>query len=171
MPVKPKLVKAINDQIQAEFQSAYEYLAMSAWFSQNNLPGFAHWMRMQWQEETMHAMKLYQFLHDRGGDVALQAIAAPVGKYSNALQVFESVRKHEQSITDKINTLYDLAVKEKDLPLQIVLQWFINEQVEEESAVAEIIDQLKLIGGDGPSIYLLDRQMASRTLPAATTPA
>lgn len=168
MPVKPKLAKAINDQIQAEFQSAYEYLSMSAWFTQNNLPGFAHWMRIQWQEETMHAMKLYQFLHDRGGNVALQGIAAPTEKFTSAIQVFTAVRKHEQSITDKINNLYDLAVKEKDLPLQIVLQWFINEQVEEEAQVAEIIDQLKMIGSDGPSIYLLDRQMASRTLPAAT---
>ncbi len=162
MAVKPKLVSAINDQIQAEFQSAYQYLAMAAWFEENNLQGFAHWMRLQWQEETNHAMKLYTHLMARGGTVALQAIKAPAKSFSSALQVFEQVRKHELAITERINVLYELAVKEKDLPLQIVLQWFINEQVEEEAVVEGIIDRLKLIGADGPSIYLLDRQLGAR---------
>ena len=162
MAVKPKLVTAINSQIQAEFQSAYHYLAMAAWFEENNLSGFAHWMNLQWQEETAHAMKLFRFLHDRGGIVTLETIDAPTATYSSPLDVFESVRDHERSITERINDLYEFAVQEKDLPLQIVLQWFINEQVEEEAVVEGIVDRLKLIGGDGPSIYLLDRQLGGR---------
>lgn len=165
--MKPKLIQATNVQIQAEFQSAYVYLGMAAWFMENNLPGFAQWMRAQWQEETFHAIKLYDFLHSRGAAVELRPLTAPTKKYTSALQVFEQVRKHEQWITESINDLYELALKEKDLPSQIMLQWFINEQVEEESLVDEIIERLKLVGSDGPSIYLLDRQMATRPAPVA----
>lgn len=168
MSMKPKLVDAFNIQIQAEFQSSYTYLGMAAWFAEQNLPGFAQWMRVQWQEETMHAMKLYDFLHNRGESVTLRPLAAPVKKYTSAVQVFEQVRKHEMAITASINALYELALKEKDLPAQIVLQWFINEQVEEEALVVEIIERLKLVGSDGPSVYLLDRQMATRPAPAPT---
>ncbi len=167
MPMKPKLVEAFNAQIQAEFQSAYTYLGMAAWFAENNLPGFAQWMRVQWQEETMHAMKLYDFIHNRGASVTLRPLTAPAKKFTTALSVFEQVRKHELAITASINDLYELALKEKDLPAQIVLQWFINEQVEEEALVMEIIERLKLVGSDGPSVYLLDRQMATRPAPAA----
>ena len=166
MPMKPKLVDAFNIQIQAEFQSAYTYLGMAGWFTENNLPGFSQWMRIQWQEETLHAMKLHDFLHSRGESVTLRPLTAPPKKYTSAVQVFEQVRKHEQNITSSINDLYELALKEKDLPSQIVLQWFINEQVEEEALVMEIIERLKLVGSDGPSVYLLDRQMSSRTMPA-----
>lgn len=172
MSIRPKLAEAVNNQIQLEFQSSYLYLAMSAWFTQNNLPGCAHWMQMQWQEETVHAMKLYKFLHDRGGKVRLQGITAPEHAFTSALEVFKQVQHHEELITAAINDLYELAVQEKDLPLQVVLQWFINEQVEEESQVADIIDQFSLIGTDGPSVYLLDRQLASRTpAPTSTTKA
>jgi len=163
MAIKPKLASAINDQIQAEFQSAYQYLAMSAWFEENNLSGFSHWMRLQWQEETTHAMKLFTFLNHRGGSVKLQSIKVPDASWGSPLEVFEDVQKHERSITERINDLYELAVKEKDLPTQVVLQWFINEQVEEEAAVDGIIDRLKLIGSDGPSIYLLNRELGGRT--------
>ena len=128
MSIEPKLVKAVNEQIQAEFASAYLYLAMSAWLSENNLHGFAHWMQSQWREETEHAMKLYRFVHDRGGTITLQTIAAPKKKFKSPLGIFESVLEHERSITTRINNLYELAVREKDLPLQIVLQWFINEE-------------------------------------------
>ncbi len=167
MAMKEKLVDAINEQIQAEFQSAYLYLSMASWFTDSSLQGFAHWMRIQWHEETMHAMKLYDFVHGRGASVTLLQIEAPQRKFKNAVEVFELVRKHEVAITERINVLYELAVQEKDLPLQIVLQWFINEQVEEESQVIEIIEHLKMVGSDGPSIFLLDRQMASR--PTAVT--
>lgn len=162
MSIAPELAQAVNNQINIEFQSAYSYLAMSAWFSEHNLHGFAQWMQAQWEEETGHALKLYRFLHDRGGDVVLQAIEAPNIVADDALQIYESVRDHEQMVTQKINELYELAVDKKDLPLQVMLQWFINEQVEEEATVEEIVDRLKLIGGDGPAIYLIDREMGTR---------
>lgn len=168
MSVTASTSMAISEQIRAEFHSAYVYLDMSSWFTNNNLPGFAHWMRMQWQEETLHAMKLYDFLHNRGGTVQLLEISAPTAKYATAIEVFEAVQHHEQMITQKINDLYEVAQKEKDLPLQIVLQWFINEQVEEEAQVSEILVHLKMIGADGPALYLLDRQLASRAKPSTT---
>ena len=162
MSIAPELNQAVNDQINIEFQSAYVYLAMSAWFTENNLPGFAQWMMAQWEEETGHALKLYRFLHDRGGSAQLQQINEPKIEAKTALDIFTDVRNHEQMVTQKINDLYELAVSKKDLPLQVVLQWYINEQVEEEATVEEIVDRLKLIGSDGPAIYLLDREMGSR---------
>ncbi|MFZ9870469.1 MAG: ferritin [Candidatus Kapaibacteriota bacterium] len=162
MPITPAVVEAINNQIQAEFQSAYQYLAMSAWFHENNLPGCAHWMNIQWQEETAHAMKLFGYVHDRGGAVTLQAITAPEHTYASPLDVFRAVREHEAWITSRITELYDIAVAHRDLPLQIMLQWFISEQVEEEAVVDSIIERLQMIGGDGPSIYLLDRELGGR---------
>ncbi len=164
--MNPILAEAINEQIRAEFHSAYIYLAMAAWANENNLPGTAHWLRMQWQEETLHATKFLDFLHSRNASVHLLAIDEPPRSYASLIDVFEHVLHHEQSITERINVLYDKAVEHRDRPLQILLQWFINEQVEEESQVQGILDQLKLVGSDGPSIFLLDRQFASRPAPA-----
>jgi ferritin len=126
----------------------------------------AHWMRMQWQEETMHASKLFDFLLSRGASAHLLALTEPRKDYASATDVFEQVQHHEQYITSRINDLYDLAIEERDRPLQIVLQWFISEQVEEEAQVAEIVERLRLVGTDGPSIYLLDRELAQRAAPA-----
>jgi len=165
------LAEAINEQIRAEFHSAYVYLAMSAWAAENNLPGTAHWLRMQWQEETMHAAKFFDFMHSRNASVHLLAIDEPTRSYASLHDIFEQVRHHEQSITERINVLYDKAVEHRDRPLQILLQWFVNEQVEEESQVNGIIDQLKLVGSDGPSVFLLDRQLAVRPAPQPPTTA
>lgn len=164
MAMKTNLVEAFHTQIQAEFQSAYVYLSMASWFTEHNLPGFAQWMRVQWEEETQHAMKLVDFLHNRGEAVVLHAIASPTATYESPLDVFERVREHEQKITSSINALYELSLQGKDLPSQIVLQWFINEQVEEEALVVDIIERLRMVGSDGPSIYLFDREMGTRTL-------
>jgi ferritin len=125
-------------------------------------------MMLQWQEEIQHAMKLYTFLQSRGGVVHLQALAEPVAAYQSPLQCFQEVLAHEQAVTQRINDLYEQAQQQKDLPLQIVLQWFISEQVEEESMVNEVLDRLTLIGADGPSIYLLDRQLATRIAAPST---
>lgn len=169
--MKPIVITAINEQIRAEFHSAYVYLGMSAWCVENNLPGFAHWLRMQWQEETMHAMKLFDFLHSRGGSAQLLSIDAPSHSWSSPLDIFQHVREHEMAITERINVLYDLALEHRDRPLQILLQWFINEQVEEEAQVQDIVERLKLIGGDGPSVYLLDRQLSGRATPTMASTA
>ena len=134
MPTKA-VQAAINDQIAMELESAYVYLSMAAYFDENNLPGFSHWMRMQHQEELEHAMKLFDFMLDNGGHVVLKALAKPPAQFKGALAVMKQSLKHEQKVTASITRLYELAVKEKDYPAQILLQWFISEQTEEEKTV------------------------------------
>ena len=153
---------AINEQINKELFSSYLYLSMVAWFEANNLPGFAHWMRIQEGEEREHAMKFYEFLIERGGTVALKAIEAPKAEWSSALQAFEEAAAHEAMISASINSLYETALKEKDYPAQIMLQWFITEQVEEEKNAAEIVAGLKMIEARETAILMLDHQLAKR---------
>ena len=153
---------ALNDQIQKEFYSSYLYLAMSAHFEANNLPGLAHWMELQANEEQAHAMKIYKFLQDRGGEVEFQAIAKPPVRWKSPLEAFQKALEHERAITASIHKLYELALKEKDYPTQVMLQWFINEQVEEEKGVELIVHQLKLIDARGTAILMLDHQLAKR---------
>jgi ferritin len=167
--MKTNLVEAFHTQIQAEFQSAYVYLSMASWFTEHNLPGFAQWMRVQWEEETQHAMKLVDFLHNRGEAVVLHAIASPTATYGSPLDVFERVREHEQKITSSINALYELSLQVKDLPSQIMIQWFINEQVEEEKSMREIVAKLKMVKDDPPSLLDLDRELGARQAEAAAT--
>ena len=161
-PIDTAVQDAINDQIQAEFQSAYIYLAMSAKFEHMSLNGFAHWLRLQWQEETAHAMKFYEFLLQRDGEVELKELERPAVSFSSPLEAFQQVLEHEQYITSRINNLYDLATEKRDYPLQNLLQWFIDEQVEEEDSARSVIDSLKLIGDAGPNLFLLDRELGSR---------
>lgn len=160
--MKQEVQDAINEQIQAELQSAYIYLAMSARMEQLRLPGMASWLRLQWQEEIAHAMKFYDFLIQRDVEVDLLAIDQPEVSFDSALQCFEEVLNHEQFITGKINKLYNLSVRESDYPLQSLLQWFIDEQVEEEDNARAAIDSLTLVGDSGPGLFMLDREMGSR---------
>ena len=153
---------AINDQIQKELYSSYLYLSMSAYFADKNLSGFAHWMRVQEAEEREHAMKLYDFLLERGGRANLKAIDAPKTEWTSTLEVAEEVAAHEAKVTASIYALYETALKEKDYPTQIMLQWFISEQVEEEKNAAEIVANLKLIEKGGTAIYVLDHQLGKR---------
>jgi ferritin len=153
---------AINDQIQKELYSSYLYLSMAAYFADKNLSGFAHWMRVQEAEEREHAMKLYDFILDRGGKVLLKAIDAPKTEWTSTLEVAEEVAAHEAKVTASIYALYETALKEKDYPAQIMLQWFISEQVEEEKNAAEIVENLKLIEKGGTAIYVLDHQLGKR---------
>jgi len=157
-----KLLKALNEQICLEFSSAYTYLAMAAYFEAQNLSGFAHWMTVQYQEETGHAMKLYKYVVNRGGRITLQAVDQPVAEYKSPLHAFESVLSHERKISEIINRLYELAVKEGDYPTVVELQWFITEQVEEEKTAQDVLEQVRLVGNHGVSLLMLDRQMASR---------
>ena len=156
------LTDAINDQIAFEMNSGYLYLGMSAYCEGRNLPGFAKWLRIQWQEEVGHAMKLYDMVLERGARVTLQSIEKPPVKYSSVLDLFKQVLAHEKKVTATINKLYALATKESDYATQVALQWFITEQVEEEKNVADILAALELIGDSGTSLYMLDRQMGSR---------
>ena len=153
---------AMNRQINAELYSAYLYLSMSAYLESVNLPGFAHWMRVQAQEEVEHAMKFYEFIHDRGGRVTLQAIEQPPTDFDSPLDVFEQALAHEQKVTGMINDLYTLAVEEKDYASQALLQWFATEQVEEEKIATQVIEMLKVVGEHGPALLMLDRELGSR---------
>ena len=157
-----KIRDAMNDQIQRELESAYIYLSMAAYFESSNLAGFAHWMKAQAQEEQTHAMKFFDFIYDRGGRVMLQAIPQPPADFVSPLDVFEKALAHEQKITGHINDLYALAVQEKDYASQTFLQWFVDEQVEEEKSAGEIVETLKMVGDKGQALYMLDRQLAQR---------
>ncbi len=153
---------AINTQIKNELYSAYLYLSMSAYCESITLGGFAHWMRSQHDEEYGHAMKLFKYVYDRGGRVVLQAIDQPPSEFKGPLDVFEKVLEHEKKVTGGINELYSMALKENDYASQNFLQWFVNEQVEEESTASTIVEQLKIIGDKGPSLIMMDRHLATR---------
>ncbi|MCO6453377.1 MAG: ferritin [Caldilineales bacterium] len=157
-----KLQDAINAQINAEFHSAYIYLGMSAYLEDMNMPGFAHWMRLQYEEETMHALKLYDFMHERGGHVVLEPIGAATSEYASVLAVFEHTLAHEKKVTSLINALYEMAVAENDYPTQVLMQWYISEQVEEEKNASDAVAQLQWVGDFGPGMLMLDREMGSR---------
>lgn len=152
----------LNEQIREELSSAYIYLALSARMAAKGLNGFAHWLRRQWEEELVHALKLYDFLLQRDVDVELRALAKPQFSAETPLEVFELVLRHEEHITACINRLYAVAVDEKDYASQTLLQWFVTEQLEEEESAREILDALRLVGNSGASLYLLDRELGSR---------
>jgi ferritin len=153
---------AMNEQIKNELYSAYLYLSMSAYCEAANLPGFAHWMRVQAQEEVGHAMKFYDFIYERGGRVVLQAIDQPPVEFQSPLHVFEQTLEHEQKVTGLIHDLYTLAVEEKDYASQAFLQWFVTEQVEEEGSATQIVETLKIIGDKGQALVMLDRELGKR---------
>jgi ferritin len=153
---------AMNEQINKEIFSSYLYLSMAAYFEDKNLSGFAHWMRVQESEEREHAMKFYDYLLERGGKVMLKAIDAPKTEWKSSLEVAEEVAAHEAKVTASIHSLYELALKEKDYAAQVMLQWFISEQVEEEKNAAEIVANLKLIDERGTAVLMLDHQLAKR---------
>jgi len=153
---------AINEQINKELFSSYLDLSMAAYFEDKSLPGFAHWMRVQEAEEREHAMKFYDFLLERGGKVALKAIDAPKTEWASTMEVMEEVAAHEAKVTASIYALYELALKEKDYPAQIMLQWFITEQVEEEKNAAEIVASLKMIEAHETAVLQLDHRLGKR---------
>lgn len=157
-----KLEGAVNEQIKNELYSAYLYLAMAAHCEHKNFKGFANWLKIQAKEEVAHAMRLYDFVNDRGGKVVLSAIDQPPAKYQSLTEIFEKVLNHEKGVTTKINHLYELAKEENDYPLQVHLQWFIDEQVEEEKNPAEILAMLQLIGESGSGIMMLDHELGER---------
>ncbi len=160
--MKAKVVAAINTQIQEEFDSAYIYLAMSARLEDLKLPGAASWMRNQAQEEVVHAMKFFDFLIRRGESPELGALSKPKTEFSGIVEAFEMGLGHERHITACINELYDLAQSERDYPLQTLLHWFIDEQVEEEEAAEAILDSLRLAGDTGEALFMIDRELGLR---------
>jgi len=163
MPMSAALQSAMNDQIQKEFYAHYLYLAMSAWFEERNFEGFAKWMRIQADEERGHAMRIFDFVLDRGGKVRLEAIPEPGTKWKTALEVFDAARKHELMVSGSINELYARATSEKDYASQVMLQWFITEQVEEEKTSNSLAERLRLVGDSATGLIILDRQLGERT--------
>jgi ferritin len=157
-----KIEQAFNDQINAEYFSAYLYLSMANHFANVNLEGMSHWMRLQWGEEQQHALKFVDFVHDRGGTVKLTAIEGPDTEWDSPLAVFEQVLEHEQKVTGLINDLVDLAVAESDHAANAFLQWFVSEQVEEEATAQGIVDKLKIISDSGAALLMLDAQLGAR---------
>ena len=160
-----KLQDALNQQINEEFFSSYLYLAMAAYLDDLNLDGCAHWMRMQAQEEHLHAMKIFDYVAERGGRVVLKAIAEPQKAWKSVLEVFEASLEHEQHITKCIAELADLAIQEKDHPTNNLMQWFVNEQVEEEATVDAIVNKMKLMGDHGLGLFMMDNELAARPMP------
>jgi ferritin len=167
--LKENVQEALCEQLNAELYSSYLYLSMSAYFSSTDLSGFANWMRVQAQEELMHAMKFYDYINERGGRVTLKDITAPQKEWKSPLAAFENVYSHEQKVTGLINYLVDLAITEKDHATNSFLQWFVTEQVEEESTASGIMKKIELVGSDGSGVLLLDQELAQRvfTPPAA----
>ncbi|OPX37237.1 MAG: ferritin [Desulfobacteraceae bacterium 4484_190.2] len=163
--------KALNTQVNAEMYSAYLYLSMSAYFQAKSLGGFASWMRVQAQEEMVHAMKLYDFINERGGRVILELIEAPPTEWESPLATMEAVYEHEQKVTGLINELVELALEKHDHATNIFLQWFVSEQVEEEDSANDVVEKIKLMGDARGGLFMLDRELGQRvfTPPAATS--
>ena len=161
--ISTTMATALDEQIKWEMYSANLYLAMSAYLQDAGLTGFSHWMRIQYQEETAHALKFYDFLLSRGGQVTMLSIDAPDANWSNILEIFEETLSHEQEVTRRINELVHLAKEERDFATDIFLQWFVTEQVEEEETVKDIISKLRMIKGEGQGMLVLDKDMSART--------
>ncbi|MBN2415314.1 ferritin [bacterium] len=166
--ISKKLEEAINEQINKELYSEYLYLSMAAYFADQGLAGFENFFLVQVQEERFHAMKMYHFLNERGGRARMKQIDGPGTDFASPLAVFEKAYEHEQYVTSLINGLMDLAIKENDHASKSFLNWFIDEQVEEEASMESIVSKLKMIGGKGNGMLMLDKELAARTfVPAA----
>ena len=152
----------LNTQIKHELYSAYLYLSMATHFEAANLPGSAHWMRQQSKEEVGHAMKFMEYIQEQGGRVVLQAIDQPPTEFGSPASVFQAALEHERKVSGLIRSLFELAAKENDYATQFALQWFVNEQVEEEKNATTIVEQLKMIGESGAALFMLDARLGAR---------
>jgi ferritin len=167
----PAMQKALNTQLNAEYYSSYLYLSMAAYCEEISLKGFANWFRVQVQEEMVHAMKFFEFIINRRGKVELTAIEAPPTKWEQPLAILEASLEHEKSVSQRINKLATLAVKESDHATHAFLEWFLTEQVEEEASVDQVVQQLRLNNNNPAGLFMIDRELAQRTFnptPAAT---
>lgn len=165
--LNPKIQDAINEQINAEFYSAFLYLSMSMHFEAEGLSGIANWFKVQFQEEQAHAEIFMNYINQRGGRVELKAIEAVPASWESPMAAFQATLEHEQKVTALINSLYSLATKEEDYATRDRLAWFVSEQVEEEDNCRTLIDKLKLIGDNGMGLYMVSQELATRTY---TTP-
>lgn len=160
--LSPKVQDALNEQVNAEFWSAYLYLSMACNFEADGKPGIANWFRIQFQEEQAHAQIFMNYIHARGGKVVLKPIAEVPVNWVKPLDAFIDTLAHEQKVTALINNIYSIAEAEKDYPTCDRLNWFVNEQVEEEESAQELIDKFRMIGDNGMGLYMLDQELATR---------
>lgn len=164
--INEKLQAAFNYQINKELYSEYLYLAMKSYFQELNLLGFVNWLDVQVQEERAHAIGMYDYLNERGGKVELEAIEKPVVEGNSPLEIFEQILRHEEYVTSLINQLADVAEEVRDRAAINFIDWYINEQVEEEATVGGVLATLRLIGDDKKALLLLDKDLATRTFVA-----
>lgn len=164
MALNKKVEEVLNKQINAEFWSAYMYLSMSSYLEEKGLSGFANWLKVQYHEENVHGMKLFNYIIERDGRVLLEPIGKVPHDWSGVLDLFEEVYKHEQHVTTLINKCMSVALEESDHATVSMLQWFVDEQVEEESTSRDILDKLRIIGGDGQGLYMMNEEFRGRTL-------
>jgi len=169
--LNPKIQDAFNRQVNAELYSSYLYLSMSAYFESQNLAGMANWMKIQAQEELLHAMKFFDFINERDGRVILTQVEGPKTEWGSALDVFKDAYEHERKVSGLINELVDLSIGERDHAANAFLQWFVTEQVEEESTALTIVDKLKRAGDSSVALLMLDGEFGQRTLAPPTAPA
>ncbi len=162
MTIEKKMEAAFNDQINKEYYSEYLYLAMKTAFAQMNLPGLVNWFDIQVKEERAHAEGMYNYVLERGGNVELFAIDKPEVKGSTPLEIFKHVLEHEQYVTSRINAVYDVAEEVKDRAAMLFLNWYVKEQVEEESSVGDVLAKLELIGDDKQGLFALDKELGAR---------
>ena len=160
------MTDAINEQINKELFSEYLYISMQAWLADQSLDGMANWMDAQSKEEHFHAMKLFNYLIERGAKVRLKAIEEPTVEFENPLKAFSMALEHEKFISKSINELMDLAIKENDHATRSFLQWYVDEQVEEEASVDRIVNMLKMVGENGHGIMMIDRELSARSFSA-----
>jgi len=168
--ISEKMQEALNEQVNKEFYSAYLYLGMSAYCNRIGLPGFSNWMRQQYEEESLHVTKMYDYILGQGSQVHLKQIAEPPMEYGTPLELFEMTLEHEQFVTGCIHELMGLAIQEQDYATQALLQWYVTEQVEEESNVNDILAPLRMVGDDKGGLMMIDQQLAKRIPPVSLTP-
>jgi ferritin len=167
--IDDKIKQAFNDQIKYEAESAYLYFAMSAWFQERSLDGMAQWMRSQAVEEMGHAQRFMDHILDRGGAVTMQPLGIKKTRWETPLEAFKDALEHERFISGKIDELVGLSDETRDRPARTFLEWFVDEQVEEESSVSRIVDNLELVGEHGHGVLMLDRELSQRQVTIPTT--
>ncbi len=163
--MKTDLLNGLNEHLKLEFRASHEYLAMSIWLAEHDLPGFAKWMRQQSSDELVHAQRIIDHLVERDQPVTLPAVAAPPSGWPSALELCEHVLRNEQEVTSSINELYAQAEKIKDRGAVILLQWFVTEQMEEEAAARAVLGRIRLAGNSGIGLLMIDQEMATGRLP------
>jgi ferritin len=166
--ISKKIADRINEQINKEMFSAYLYMAMSARMTEAGYKGVGKWLMVQYHEEMFHAMKFYGYLQDQAATIDLKAIAVPSFKETGIKELVQHVLEHEKGVTKSINEIMAQAIEEKDYATQVLAQWYVNEQVEEEKNDMDILQAIDLVGGSAQGLFLLNIELGKRDLGVAS---